>query len=73
MALISYKIVDGSKYYLLQNCYKSFIEVDERYLIRSSATVYFVKSFKNGNLPELKDKSINIEGLDSPDGYFNEM
>lgn len=77
MAMIGYKIADDKKYYLLQTSWicKPFIEVDEEYLIRSSATVYFVKNVENekGSLPKATGTYLNLEELDKPDGYFNEM
>lgn len=75
MVMIGYKIIDEKIYYLLQTSKKSrlFIEIDEEYLIRSGATVYFIKKLNESfeNLPKITGKFFNIEYLDKPDGLFD--
>jgi hypothetical protein len=75
MAMIGYRVDNDKKYYLLQTSWilKPFIVVEEEYLIRSSATVYFVKKLIQTPLPYIEGKYFNLENLDKPDGYFNEM
>lgn len=61
MVLVGSRVVEGKKRYLLQNWWKSkpYIEVDADYLIRSKATVHFIKE------PQMQmgDYPANLEAL----------
>ena len=74
MVLIGARTVESTTYYLLQNWWKSkqFVEVDEEYLKRSGATVYFVKTPQDEiptQFPTTQSLYAENENLDKSESY----
>jgi hypothetical protein len=78
MALVGHRQTDGRQFFLLQNWWKQkqFVEVDKEYLVKSGATVYFIKT-PQPEIPlaylQLAGKFFELEAIDKPEGYVHEM
>jgi len=80
MALVGHrKAKDGKRNYLLQNWWKAkqFVEIDEEYLEKSGASVFFfIKTPQTEiptNFPQVIGKYFELEAIDKPEGLCNEM
>jgi len=78
MALVGHRNANGKRYYLLQNWWKTkqFVEIDEDYLKKSGATIYFVETPQieiPTNFPRVDGRYFELEAIDKAEGVCHEM